>query len=272
MQGMPNIPNINDPAAAPQKRKKGRGINADGLRLWGIAFVVAGAVGQGLIQTGLLHVERYASNAALLAALEQSAAVSGLATWGILLQCIGYCALPVFVALLVEGFVHTSSLKAYALRLAALAVVCEIPYNLAFGGTLIDTSSRNPVFGLLLCVGVLYLLRAYGGSGLRQMLVAVLLVVVAALWASMLRVEGGLVMVCLAVVLWVFRQNLLAQLMLGCLVCALGSVGSVLRFSSIMGMLCVHVYNGEPGSWPRWLKYSWYPALLVLVGVLNLLL
>jgi hypothetical protein len=262
---MPKMQNINDPVTTPQKRAKGRGINADGLRLWGIAFVAAGVLGQGLIQTGLLHVERYASNAELLAALEGSAAVSNLATLGIVLQYIGYCALPVFVALLVEGFAHTANLKAYALRLAALAVVSEIPYNLAFSGKWLDTSGRNPVFGLLLCLGVLYLLRAYGGSGPRRALVAVLLVAVAALWATMLRVEGGLAMVCLAVVLWVFRQNLLAQLMLGCLVC-------VLRFPAMLGMLCVHVYNREPGKWPRRLKYGWYPALLLAVGVLNLLL
>jgi hypothetical protein len=249
-----------------KQRTRGKGITTDGLRLWGITFAAAGVIGRGLIQNGLLHVSSY-TNAELLDAMETSSGVMNLATWGILLQFMGYCALPVFVALLVEGFAHTANLKNYALRIGIMALVCEIPYNLAMSGTWLDTSSRNPIFGLLVCIGMLYLMRTYGtkGNRVQKVLFTAVMLIFAAAWTVILRIEGGIVMVCLAATLWLLRYNLLGRLMLGCLIC-------VFQFPSMLGMMCVHAYNGEKGKASRKAVYGWYPVLLIIVGVANLIL
>src|SRR4030065_495614 len=46
----------------------------------------------------------------------------------ILLRVIGRLAFPIFAWYLVQGYMHTSSLKKYALRLGIFAVAIQAPY------------------------------------------------------------------------------------------------------------------------------------------------
>ncbi len=46
------------------------------------------------------------------------------------MRMIGRLSFPIFAFMLAEGFVHTSQRKKYVLRLAAFAVVSEVPYQL----------------------------------------------------------------------------------------------------------------------------------------------
>lgn len=52
----------------------------------------------------------------------------------LLFRCIGRISFPIFAFLLVEGIHHTRNRKNYALRLAAGAILAEIPYNLMVSG------------------------------------------------------------------------------------------------------------------------------------------
>ena len=73
-----------------------------------------------------------------------------LATIALVCQAVSTCAVPIFAFLLVEGFLHTSDWKRYLTRVSLMALAAEIPYNLAMSSKLIDLSSRNPAFGLVL--------------------------------------------------------------------------------------------------------------------------
>lgn len=66
----------------------------------------------------------------------------------VLSEVVSWFAIPIYAWLLVQGFRETHSRVAYGLQLFILAVVCEVPYDLATSHKAFDLGSQNPVFGL----------------------------------------------------------------------------------------------------------------------------
>lgn len=65
-----------------------------------------------------------------------------------ILRLIGRASFPIYVWLLVMGFVHTSSRKKYMLQMAVFALISEVPFDLAFSGRL-TFEWQNIYFSLL---------------------------------------------------------------------------------------------------------------------------
>lgn len=65
-----------------------------------------------------------------------------------ILRLIGRTSFPIYVWLLVMGFVHTSSRKKYMLQMAVCAILSEVPFDLAFSGGL-TFRWQNIYFSLL---------------------------------------------------------------------------------------------------------------------------
>ena len=63
---------------------------------------------------------------------------------------IGRISFPIFAFLIVNGFRHTHNLNKYLFRLAAFAVISEIPYNLIWSDDIAYPNSQNVFVTLFL--------------------------------------------------------------------------------------------------------------------------
>lgn len=247
------------------------GINRNILRLWGLLIAAAGVLGRGILQNRVLGMSTVTS-ADLLELMNASKAAMQAATAALVLQAIEAAAVPIFVLLTIDGFQRTKSVKMYLLRVAGAAVVSEIPYNFAMHGTLLDNASRNPMFGLVLILVMLYLFRYFAGTDLPKILIKAAVLLAAWMWAAMFRVEYGRSMVLIAAALWFFRDRHTLSLFMASAVALCCTVGSPLFMFAPFGFLIAHFYNGEEAPTPRVVQYLLYPVILLLTGAVGLIL
>lgn len=247
------------------------GIGGNALRTWGILFLALGVIGRGILQGGLLGIGSVTGEE-LLAIMNGSGTAMTIASISLVLQAVETCAAPIFAFLLVEGAIHTASMKNYLLRILGLAVITEIPYNLAISGKLLVGGSLNPVFGMVLCLILLWFFRYYGGKGFGKALVKVVVTIAAILWAQMLHIAFGGPMVVLVTVLWCLRSKPNYRNFAGMVAAVVCTGFSPFFLASPMGFLAVHLYNGEPGEQNRWVRYLTYPAILLIAGLARMFL
>ena len=244
------------------------GLKRSTLRTWGMIIVAAGIVGRCILQNQLLGLGKITGQE-LMEAMN-SPEMMGYATAALILQVLEACAVPIFACLLVEGFQHTSDYTNYFLRVAGVAVLSELPYNLAMSGSWLDASSRNPVFGLVLCLVLLYFFKRYEGKTLQNIFVKVVVLLAACIWTTMLKIDNGLCLVLVACVLWLFRGNVLYRNFAGATVSIVCSLISPFFLAAPMGFLLVHFYHGEKGQDNRVVNYLAYPVLLLVIGLVGL--
>jgi hypothetical protein len=247
-----------------------RGLTASGIRNWGYLFILLGIVSKCLIQNGLLGIDGMTAQQ-LLALMEQSEQSMMLVTASIVMQALESCAIPIFALLLVEGFCKTADWKRYLGRLALVAAVSEIPYNLAMSGKVLDLSSRNPVFALVLGLAMLWFYRYCAEKSGKNTAIKLLVTVCGVLWAGMLAVEHGICCVVVVAVLWLFRTKPSLRNLAGGCAMMLCCMLSLFYMAAPMGFLIVHFYNGEKGADFKLGRLVIYPAIL-LIAVLAYLL
>lgn len=251
--------------------RKPAGINGNALRTWALLFAACGIVGRGVIQCHMLGVGSV-STEELLTVMGQSDVNMNLATISIICQALETCAVPIFAMLLVEGARYTSDFHAYLFRVAKLAVLCELPYNLATSAKLLDLGTRNPVFGLLLCQIMVFFFLRYEGKEIKNRLVRFAVIAAAVVWCEMLKIEFGFPMVLIVSVLWAFRANPMYRNFAGAAAAIVCSVYSPFFLASPMGFMAVHFYNEIPCDKSQEYRYYAYPVILAVAAAAGLIL
>lgn len=170
-----------------------------------------------------------------------------------LCRSLGRLAFPIFCFLLVEGYIHTRDVKKYGLRLFWFAMLSEIPFDLAFSGSILNLYYQNVFFTLLLGLVVLYFLDSCQKPPVR---VLILLLGMAA--AALLRTDYSWKGIAAIVVLYELRRDRLWQALTG-----------AITFSweppAMLAFLPIYFYNGKRGISIKYLFYIFYPAHLLLL-------
>lgn len=249
---------------ASQRIPNGR--DAASIRKWMLIFLTAGIVGRAVIQNRLLNMSAI-SMEELLDAMDADPMVMIWTTVALICKLAESCAAPLTAFLLVEGFQRTSSFEKYLVRVAGLALVTELPYNLAINGGLLHLGSRNPVFGLLICLVMLHFFCHFSQKGMKNTLIKAVIFAAAFLWCLMLRIDHGIQLVIFTGILWLSRTK--------------GNLRSLYAFSGAMActmfdtyymgacLACImlHRYNEERGEQNVKFNYAFYPVCLLVVGI-----
>ena len=137
------------PAAAPAKQK---GISGSTIKIIAVAamlidHIAAAVLMRQIVAHRFMEVAESGNVADMLNWLMENGALYFVYE---AMRFIGRLGFPIFCFLLVEGFQRTRNVKKYALRLAAFALISEVPFDLAFKGEFFYMGYQNVYFTLLL--------------------------------------------------------------------------------------------------------------------------
>lgn len=250
------------------RTERPKGLTSAGIRKWGMLFLILGIFGRSIILSRYLGVASMNSDQ-LLQAMNSGSGVMAAVTIALISLFVEACGVPIFCFLLAEGMSHTANAPKYIFRILGVAVISEIPYNYAMTGNLLDTSTRNPVFGMLMAAILLYLYSRYGEKKFINLLLKVAFTIAAVFWSGLLRIESGFVCVILTAVFWGFRKKPNIRNLMGGIAAMLCSIFSIFFMIAPMGMMVLHFYNGEKGEENRLVSYLFYPAVLIILGVVG---
>lgn len=179
----------------------------------------------------------------------------------LLLRGIGRLAFPIFCFLLVEGFLHTGNVWKYAGRLAAFAVISEIPFDLAFQGEWMYPGYQNIFFTLLIGLLVMMAFRAAEEripSKLWRTVCQALFFVAGFALADALHTDyGGTGVLCI-MLLYIFRYNKKLQILAG-------AAAFTWEITAPFAFIPIYFYNGKRGMRMKYFFYAFYPLHLLVL-------
>ncbi len=192
-------------------------------------------------------------------------------------RCIGRIAMPIFCYLIVVGMFATKNIRNYMLRLAVFAMLSEIPFNLAFQGKILEFHKQNVFFTLLIGLSVIWLVEQEKMILLRK-----------SVFLSNL-IEIGILAVGCALTYFLktdytFFGVLMIYFFYECRFHAILSIISQIILYILMGgiegfatfaLLPICMYNGEKGrdsKWMKWFFYVYYPAHLLIIYAVHMIL
>ena len=200
---------------------------------------------------------------------QESAARVFLARLYPVMRGVGRLAFPIFCFLLVEGFCHTRSPRKYALRLFLFALISEVPFDYTLKGRFFVPDSQNVYFtlliGLLVMMGVSCFEYRIPKNTLQRWFFFLMeaAVAVAGLYlAKILYTDYGYKGVFLIELLYFLRMDRRVQTVFGALAISWETWGP-------LGFIPVWFYNGKRGRQMKYFFYCFYPAHLIVLGILK---
>lgn len=190
-----------------------------------------------------------------------------------LLRLIGRLSFPLYCFLLAEGAAHTRSIGKYALRLTVLAVLSEVPFDLAFHGTILEFRSNNIYFTLLVSLLMLWGLQVVFGQpenvrpwGIGSIALAAMIA------AELLHCDYGAAGVAAVLSCFLLRGRPLWSGAVSAFV-LMQLTGNPNQVAGFAVLPLLYYYNGERGRGGKYGFYLFYPVhLLVLAGITVILL
>lgn len=203
---------------------------------------------------------------------------------GIFLHIIGRLTAPIMWFFICEGYYYTKNLKKYLFRMFLFALISHFAYCFAFGINYLPFS-RGQFFNQTsviwtLAWGLVALWIFCGCEHLRKCHKILLLLLINAItfpsdWSciavmaiiSMYKNRGNVKKQTASMMLWVVVYAVISFFFVD-------KVYGILQLFVILVYPLLQQYNGQRGKakWTKWLFYIYYPAHLVIIGIIRLVL
>lgn len=186
----------------------------------------------------------------------------------IMRRLIGRLAFPIYCFCLIEGFSRTGNKKKYAGRLAAFALLSEVPFDLGFYNSLFDMEHQNVFFTLLLGFLMIWGMDTLKRQVKRTWLAVsgqVFLFLAAAFLAEWISCDYGARGILALVLLYQFRYQKGMQILVGC-------IAFIWEPAALLAFIPIGLYRGGRGRQNRWFFYAFYPVHILILYFLTKIL
>lgn len=200
--------------------------------------------------------------------------------WYEVLVDIGYFTAITMCYFLVEGFRYTHSRKQYALRLFGFGVVSQVPFSMAFAQNgILEFQDFNMMFTLFLCFCILLCIETIRNRFLRGVLIVLLI------FGSLFCDWALLAPVFTLLFAWAGENRTRQKAAFGAAALLYGGMaglGSGQVWEAVgcavpilvSAFVILYLYNGRRAARGRtfykWFFYAFYPAHLLVLGLLRL--
>ena len=181
-----------------------------------------------------------------------------------ILRIIGRIAFPIFAYTLVEGFIHTRDVRKYLMRLGILAIISEIPFDLAFFRCAFAWGHQNVFFTLFLGILMLWLAIQAPDKVRRFLYILAML-----LLADFLNTDYGSWGLLMILVYYYFRESKLIKY-IGIIIINVFLMGYTQVYAPF-ALIPIAFYNGEQGIKCKKFFYGFYPVHLIIIYLISLI-
>ena len=251
------------------KQQKSSGITVAFIRSLALICAAVGIIALSVLARGVLGLHAGTSEQEMTALFTNEQSRNYIIVYFI---CLGVqaCAVPLFGLLLVEGSLHTKDFSKYLMRTLVIALICEIPFDLATQGVWLDLTSLNPVFGTFFTLLMLMFFLRYPDNSFGSVLLRILITAAVVLWTtSIININEGACLVLITSALWNFREKPVLRLIVGsvaCVACWL-LFGLFYYAAAPLAVILIHFYTGEKGPDFKAARLVAYPAILLLAAM-----
>ncbi len=179
-----------------------------------------------------------------------------------IMRGMGRVAFPIFCFTIVEGFQRTSNAREYLKRLVIFALISEIPFDLAFRGTIFTMGYQNVFWTLAFGLAALMLYEDRRIASWQR----ILGIFACFFLPNVFHTDYSFYGVLTIFVMYFFRKEPIKMCMAGYIALLLQSTTEVW---AIFGFLLILLYNGQRGRGNKIFYYVFYPGHLLLLVLLK---
>ncbi len=248
-----------------------RPVTADACKLLAFMFLVLYSVGASLMERNMLHLSSVTSQELAATMLDTSGIVVALS---FIFRMLAHLIWPIYAFLAVQGFLYTTNLKNYLLRLTLLALVSEIPFDLTMTGHWFDLSTQSGIFSILLGLVGLEIAEVLAEKS-RSNAPRFAMAIGCTLWAYLLDAQMGVFVVPAMFLFFYLEDHELFRDLAIVAVCALmvlltGLDALFATMGAAMILLLLHWYNDRIPMISKWVWYIAYPVHLIILSIISL--